>query len=72
MITTEVSLEDHLLCSRYLDVFVEVDGLVVDIVLHEVVINGTQKVHLWERKDVHILFHCVAMGTLEEERKKEK
>lgn len=52
----------------HLDVFVQVHGLVVDVVLHEEVVDARQEAHLWQREDVHELFHGVAVSTLRERR----
>lgn len=48
----------------HLYVFVEVDGLVVDVVAHEEVVDAGQERHLRQGEYVHELFHGVAMGTL--------
>jgi len=50
--------------SVYLDVFIQVDGLVVDVVSHEEVVDAGQQRHLRQREDVHELLQGVAMGAL--------
>lgn len=47
-------------------VFVEMHWLIVDVVLHEEVINTGQEGHLRQGEYVHELFHGVAMGTLQD------
>lgn len=42
--------------------------LVVDVVLHEVVVNTREQGHLRQGEDVHELLHSVAMGTLKQPR----
>ncbi len=42
------------------------DGLVVDVVLHEEVVDAGQEGHLRQGEYVHELFHGVAMGTLQD------
>lgn len=42
------------------------DWLIVDIVPHEEVIDAGQERHLRQGEYVHELFHCVAMGTLQD------
>lgn len=48
-----------------LDVFVEVDRLVVDVVLHEVVVDTAEQGHLGQGEDVHELLHGVTLGALQ-------
>lgn len=48
----------------HLHIFVEVDRLVVNIVLHEKIINAGQQGHLRQGENVHELFHALAVGTL--------
>lgn len=50
--------------SLHLDVFIQVDGLVVDVVSHEEVVDAGQQRHLWQREDVHELLQGVAVGAL--------
>lgn len=52
-------------CCSDLDIFVEMHRLIVNVVLHEVIINARQQGHLRQREDVHELFHTVSMGTLQ-------
>lgn len=51
----------------HLHVFVEVDGLIVDVVLHEVVIHTQQESHLRQRENIHELLHGVVVWTLWDE-----
>lgn len=48
----------------YLDVFIKMNGLVVDVVLHEVVIDTWQQRHFWQGEDVHELLHGVTVRAL--------
>ena len=48
----------------YLDVFIQVDGLVVNVVSHEEVVDAGQQRHLRQGEDVHELLQGVAMGAL--------
>lgn len=50
----------------HLDIFVEMDWLIVDVVPHEEVIDAGQEGHLWQGEYVHELFHGVAMRTLQD------
>lgn len=52
----------------HLHVFVEVDGLVVDVVPHEEIIDAGQEGHFREGEDVHELFHGVPVRTLRDEK----
>lgn len=52
----------------YLYVFVEMDGLVIDVVPHEEVVDTREECHLRQREYVHELFHSVAMYTLQDRR----
>lgn len=49
---------------QYLDIFVKMNGLVVDIVLHKIVIHTGEKRHFWKGEDIHELLHCVTMRAL--------
>lgn len=44
-----------------LHVFVQMHRLVVDVVLHEEVVDTAQEGHLWQGEDVHELLHGVAV-----------
>lgn len=48
----------------HLDVFVQVDGLIVDVVFQEVLVHTGQQRHLRQGEDVHELLHGVSVGTL--------
>ena len=50
----------------HLDVFVEMHGLVVDVMPHEEVVDTGQEGHLRQGENVHELLHGVAMGTLQD------
>lgn len=54
-------------CSD-LDIFVEMHRLIVNVVLHEVIIDTRQQGHLRQREYIHELFHSVSMGTLGKEK----
>lgn len=49
----------------HLHVFVEMHRLIVDVVLHEEVVDTTQESHLGQGEYVHELFHGVAVGALQ-------
>lgn len=48
----------------YLDVFIKMNRLIVNVVLHEVVINAWQQRHFWQGEDIHELLHGVAVRAL--------
>ena len=48
----------------YLDVFIQVDRLVVDVVPHEEVVDAGQQRHLRQGEDVHELLQGVAVRAL--------
>lgn len=52
--------------TGYLYIFVEMHRLVVDVVLHEEVVNAGQESHLRQGEYVHELFHGVAMRALQD------
>lgn len=47
-----------------LDVFVQVDRLIVDVVLQKVFVHAGQQAHLGQGEDVHELLHGVPVGAL--------
>lgn len=49
----------------HLHVFVEVHRLVVDVVLHEEVVDAGQEGHLRQGENVHELLHGVTVGALQ-------
>lgn len=49
-----------------LHIFVQMHRLVVDVVLHEEVVNAGQQGHLRQGEDVHELLHGVAVGALQD------
>lgn len=51
--------------TAHLYVLVEMDGLIVDIVPHEEVVDTRQKGHLRQGEDVHELLHCMAVCALQ-------
>lgn len=52
--------------AGYLYVFVEMHRLIVDVVLHEEVVNAGQEGHLRQGEYVHELLHGVAMRALQD------
>lgn len=52
----------------HLHVFVEVHRLVVDVVLHEEIVDAGQKGHLRQGENVHELLHGVTVGALQHRR----
>lgn len=48
----------------HLDIFVQVHGLVVNVVLQEVLIHARQQGHLGQWEDIHELLHGVPVRTL--------
>ncbi len=48
----------------YLNVFIKMNRLVVDVVLHEVVSNAWEQCHFWQGEDIHELLHGVAVRAL--------
>lgn len=51
-------------CPPDLDVFVQVDRLIVDVVLQKVLVHAGQQAHLGQGEDVHELLHGVPVGAL--------
>lgn len=49
----------------HLHIFIEVHRLVVDVVLHEEVVNAGQKGHLRQGENVHELLHGVTVRALQ-------
>lgn len=54
---------------HHLDVFVQVHGLIVNVVLQKVLVHTGQQGHLRQGEDVHELLHGVSVGTLQAGRK---
>lgn len=60
--------------SYYLDIFVQVNRLIVYVVFQKIFIHTRKEGHFWQGKYIHELFHCTSLWALHgwgEKKKKE-
>lgn len=58
--------------SYYLDIFVQVNRLIVYVVFQKIFIHTRKEGHFWQGKYIHELFHCTSLWALHGWGKKKK
>lgn len=58
-------MESRGITASHLDVFVQMDRLIVNVVLEKVLVDTGQERHLRQGEDVHELLHGVSVRTLQ-------